>query len=136
MTDSIADMLTRIRNASAVGKADVFIPMSKMKFEIAKIMKLEKYIEDVEVVPGVEGGSKVGRFDRIKVKLSYVNEESKIRSIKRISRSGLKCYSTRKNLPWVLNGKGIAVVSTSGGIMTNREARKKNLGGEVLCEIY
>ena len=136
MTDSIADMLTRIRNSFMVSQKEVFVPMSKIKLAIARILETEGYVENVSIKKGESSGDVKERFERIKIRLKYNNGESKIRCIKRVSRSGLKQYSTSKNLPWVLNGKGIAIVSTSDGVMTNREARKKKIGGEVLCQIY
>lgn len=136
MTDPISDMLTRIRNASLVKKTEVVLPMSKIKHEIAKILEKDGWIEKVEVIKsaGAKNGSKV--FDELKIKLKYNNKKSAIKSLKRISKPGLRVYVDKDKLPRVLNNLGIAIISTSQGLMTNKDARKKKIGGEVLCEIY
>ena len=137
MIDPIADMLTRIRNASAVAKQDVVLPMSKIKFEIAKILKSEGWITDVEVLKTGKGKRATTVFDELRIVLKYKkNSISVITNIKRISKPGLKIYANKENLPRVLNNAGIAILSTPQGLMTNKEARKKGMGGEVLCEIY
>ena len=132
MTDPISDMLTRIRNASAVNKADVVLPMSKIKYEIAKILKREGWVQDVHV----EKSTKTG-FDELGIILKYKKSgKSVITSLKRISRPGLRVYANKQNLPKVLNNLGIAIISTSKGLLTNKEARKQGEGGEIICEIY
>ena len=137
MTDPIADMLTRIRNASAVKKQEVVLPMSKIKFEIARILKKEGWILDAEVLTGKGEKNKSSVFDELKLMLKYKKSgRSCISCIKRISRPGLRVYSKKDNLPKVLNNLGMAIISTPSGLMTNKEARKKGLGGEVICEIY
>ncbi len=137
MTDPIADMLTRIRNASAVGKREILVPMSKIKYEIARILKKEGWILDVEKVKSKVKKNKSSVFDEIKIVLKYKkNGRSVITSIKRVSKPGLRVYADKNNLPRVLNNLGIAIISTSSGLMTNKEARKKSLGGEIICEIY
>lgn len=137
MIDPIADMLTRIRNASAVSKHEVVLPMSKIKFEIAKILKNEGWIENAEVLKTGKGRKATTVFDELKIVLKYKkNGRSAITSIKRISKPGLKIYANKETLPRVLNNMGIAILSTPQGLMTNKEARKKGLGGEVLCEVY
>lgn len=137
MTDPIADMLTRIRNASMTGKRDVVLPMSKIKHEIAKILKKEGWILDVDVVKNDIEKNKTAAFDELKIVLKYKNSgRSSITSIKRISKPGLRIYADKSNLPKVLNNLGMAIISTSSGLMTNKEARKKGLGGEIICEIY
>ena len=137
MTDPIADMLTRIRNASAVKKPEVVLPMSKIKFEIARILKKEGWILDAEVLTGKGEKNKSSVFDELKLILKYKKSgRSCISCIKRISRPGLRVYSKKDNLPKVLNNLGMAIISTPSGLMTNKEARKKGLGGEVICEIY
>ncbi|MCK5061042.1 MAG: 30S ribosomal protein S8 [Elusimicrobiales bacterium] len=137
MTDPIADMLTRIRNASAVKKQEVVLPMSKIKFEIARILKKEGWILDAEVLTGKGEKNKSSVFDELKLILKYKKSgRSCISCIKRISRPGLRVYSKKDNLPKVLNNLGMAIISTPSGLMTNKEARKKGLGGEVICEIY
>ena len=137
MTDPIADMLTRIRNASAIKKPDVVLPMSKMKFEVAKILKNEGWVNGVEVIKGSGKKNEAKAFDELKIVLKYRKSgNSIITSIKRISKPGLRVYADKTTLPKVLNNLGIAIISTSSGLMTNKEARKKGLGGEVVCEIY
>ncbi|MDO8260097.1 MAG: 30S ribosomal protein S8 [Candidatus Magasanikbacteria bacterium] len=137
MTDPIADMLTRIRNASAIKKPDVVLPMSKMKFEVAKILKNEGWVNSVEVIKGSGKKNEAKAFDELKIVLNYRKSgNSIITSIKRISKPGLRVYADKTTLPKVLNNLGIAIISTSSGLMTNKEARKKGLGGEVVCEIY
>jgi small subunit ribosomal protein S8 len=136
MIDPIADMITRIRNASAVKKFEVVLPMSKIKFEVAKILEKEGWVQKTEVIKGV-GGEDGCAFDRLKIVLKYKKSgRSVITSLKRISKPGLRIYVKKEELPRVLNNMGIAIISTPQGIMTNREARKKGIGGEVLCEIY
>lgn len=132
MTDPISDMLTRIRNAAKVKKAEVFVPFSKVKLEIAKILKREGYISDFEEIKK-DNKNKFGGLNLI---LKYENGVSVINSIKRISKPGRRVYVTKENLPVVVNNYGIAIISTSAGIMTNKQAKKTGLGGEVICEIY
>ncbi len=137
MTDPIADMLTRIRNASAVKKPEVLIPMSKLKYQIAKLLERGSWVQRVEQIKDSINGKGGGSFDEIKIVLKYrKNGESAISSLKRISRPGLRVYTNKENLPRVLNNLGIAIMSTSAGILTNKEARKKKVGGEIMCEIY
>lgn len=130
MTDPIADLLTRIRNANQMKHAVVEIPASKLKVEILNVLKNEGYITDYTVVnSGIQG--------TIKVTLKYLaNSERALRGLKRISKPGLRVYAKTDEMPRVLNGLGIAVVSTSQGIMTDREARKLQVGGEVLAYIW
>jgi len=129
MTDTIADMLTRIRNASAVKKEEVVLPYSRIKFEIAKILEKEGYIAKVE--------KKENKFNEILIKLRYTKGSLPfISHIKRISKPGRKVYMGKENLPIVLGNHGIAIISTSQGLMTNKEAKKKGIGGEILCEVY
>ena len=137
MTDPIADMLTRIRNASAVKKPEVVLPMSKIKFEIAKILKREGWILDTEVIKGEGKKNASSVFDELKLVLKYKKSgRPYISSVKRISRPGLRIYSKKDTLPRVLNNLGMAIISTPNGLMTNKEARKNGLGGEVICEVY
>ncbi len=136
MTDPIADMFTRIRNASAVKKTEVYLPMSKLKLAIAKILEEEKWIKSVEVI---EGGLKTRRsgFDQLKIVLKYnKNGKSQISSIQRISKPGVRYYVSKDNIPTVLNKLGMVIISTSSGIMTGQAARKKGFGGELIGEIY
>ena len=130
VTDPIADMLTRIRNAAMVSHETVSIPSSKLKLELARVLKEEGYISDYEVVAD-------GNFKSIVITLKYdINRKSVITKLIRVSKPGLRTYSKSKNLQKVLGGLGIAVVSTSKGLMTDRKARKENVGGEVLCYVY
>jgi len=134
MTDPIADMLTRVRNALAVGKPELIFPFSKIKFDIAELLVREGFIKKSEkIVKGQNGNS----FDQIKIVLKYLGpKEPAITSLKRISKPGRRVYVVKDELPVVLNNFGIAIISTSHGLMTNKEASKQGLGGEVLCEIY
>ena len=125
MTDPIADMLTRIRNAMAVNKPDVVLPLSKVKLKIAEILAKEKYIEKFEK-----------KDNDISITLKYKNRQPAISHLKRISKPGCRIYADFNNLPIILDNLGIAIISTSSGLMTNNEAWKKKIGGEVICEIY
>lgn len=129
-TDPIADMLTRIRNANMVSHETVEIPTSKLKVELAKLLKSEGYITDYAV-------DNSGKFGKIVITLKY-DEKRKpvITNLQRVSTPGLKTYSKSKNLPKVLGGMGVAVISTSKGLMSDRKARKENLGGEILCYVW
>ncbi|AHB36759.1 30S ribosomal protein S8 [Spiroplasma apis] len=127
-TDVIADMLTRIRNANQRFHKEVVIPGSKIKVEIANILKKEGFIEDFKV----ENDFKKD----ITISLKYKGKIRVIKGLKRISKPGLRVYSTANEIPNVLNGLGIAIVSTSQGIMTDKEARQKNTGGEVLAFVW
>jgi small subunit ribosomal protein S8 len=129
MTDPIADMLTRIRNATAVKKPEVVLPFSKVKFSIAKLLEAEKYVGNVSKV-------KAGQFNEIKISLLYRANGPAIRHIKRISTPGQRVYVSGKEIPRVLNGYGLAVVSTSNGVITGKEAFRQNVGGELMCEIW
>lgn len=130
MTDPIADMLTRIRNGLRVRLPSVDVPYSKTKESIAKILASEGWVRDVHVVED-------GEMRTVRVTLKYDEKgESKIRGIRRISKPGQRVYVGNEKLPKVLGGMGIAIVSTSSGIMTNRAARKQGVGGEVLCEVF
>ncbi|MEG2084061.1 MAG: 30S ribosomal protein S8 [Clostridia bacterium] len=130
ITDTIADMLTRIRNGLTVKHSEVIIPASKVKMSIANILVNEGYIASAELIEeGVQGA--------IKVVLKYgANNQKVITGIKRISKPGLRVYANADKLPKVLNGMGIAIISTSQGIMTDKEARAKHCGGEVLAYVW
>lgn len=137
MTDPIADMLTRIRNAGAAKKHEVVLPMSKIKLEIAKILKSEGWIYDFEVLESDNEKNKSKAFNELRLVLKYKKSgKPVIACLKRVSKPGLRVYSNKNNLPKVLNNLGIAIISTPEGLMTNKEARKKGVGGEVLCAIY
>ena len=130
VTDTIADMLTRIRNANQMRYQEVSVPASNLKVSLAKILKDEGFIEDYKVVNDNVQGT-------IELTLKYgQNKERVITGLKRISKPGLRVYAKSTEIPKVLNGLGIAVISTSHGVMTDKEARKENLGGEVLCYIW
>lgn len=130
MTDPIADMLTRIRNAAMVSMSEVSMPSSKLKVELARILKEEGYIADYSV-------SENGKFKVLNITLKYDSKKkSVITKLQRVSKPGLRSYSKSQNIPQVLGGMGIAVISTSKGLMTDRRARKENIGGEVLCYVY
>jgi len=136
MTDPIADMLTRIRNAAGSRKSEVVLPMSKIKFGIAKILEKNGWVGKVEVIKADGQKNSSAAFDMLKISLKYVEGEPAIRMIKRISTPSLRVYVDKNKLPKVLNNLGIAIISTSDGLMTNKEARKNKIGGEVICEIY
>ena len=130
MTDPIADMLTRIRNANTVGHETVEIPASKMKKAIAEILKEEGYITDFDVIEDDKQGM-------IKVTMKYgSNKERVISGLKKISKPGLKVYAKANEVPKVLGGLGIAIISTSKGIVSDKEARKLGVGGEVICYVW
>lgn len=129
VTDPIADFLTRIRNANMVYMDKVEIPASKTKLALANILKDEGFIKDVEYIED-------GKQGVIRVYLKYAGRERVISGLKRISRPGLRVYAKKDELPKVLGGLGIAVVSTSSGLMTDKNARKQNMGGEVLCYVW
>ncbi len=128
MTDPVADMLTRIRNGQSAGKKSVTMPSSKLKIAIAKVLKEEGYI--TEYVTEVLSG-----HTEITVVLKYFNGVPVIEKVKRISRPGLRIYKSKNELPKVLDGLGIAIVSTSNGVMTDRAARAIGFGGEVICTV-
>jgi len=130
MTDPIADMLTRIRNANMVRHANVEIPASNMKKTIAQILADEGFIKGYEVIDDSKQGN-------IKITLKYGESKDRvITGLKRISKPGLRVYAKRNEVPRVLGGLGIAIISTSQGIMTDKQARKDGLGGEVICYVW
>ncbi len=130
VTDPVADMLTRIRNANSAKHETVDIPASKVKKAIAEILNEEGYIKGYQVIDD-------GKQGIIKVTLKYgANKEKVLSGLKRISKPGLRVYASRDELPRVLKGLGIAIISTSQGIMTDKKARAKNIGGEVLAFVW
>ena len=130
MTDPIGDMLTRIRNASKAGMKFVDVPASKLKKEVARILAEEHYIEGFKFFADDKQGA-------LRLYLKYVrNEKPIIKGIQRISMPGLRIYSPSDRLPRVQNGLGIAIISTSSGVMTDRDARKKRVGGEIICFVW
>ncbi len=135
VSDPIADMLTRIRNAVMAGQPMTAMPSSKIKVDIAKILKTEGFVKDFEVVDGDRPGQKV-----LRVGLKYIGERRERRPVltglERISKPGRRVYTGKKDIPWVLSGMGVAILSTSKGVMTGREARKMGVGGEVVCKVW
>ena len=129
VTDTIADMLTRIRNANQMRYEEVKVPASNIKKEIARILKEEGFIKDYKIESDNAQGT-------IVLTLKYNKKERVITGLKRISKPGLRVYAKNDEIPKVLNGLGIAIISTSKGIMTDKEARKENIGGEVLAYIW
>jgi small subunit ribosomal protein S8 len=135
VNDPIADLLTRMRNAMLAGHQMVALPSSKLKVAISKILKEEGYISSFEVVDGKTEGQKI-----LRVRLKYVGErrerKSVITGLERISRPGRRVYTNKRDIPWVLSGMGIAIVSTPKGVMTGQRARQLGVGGEILCKIW
>ncbi len=132
MTDPIADMLTRIRNANASMKDEVVMPASKQKVALADILKREGYISDYSTIDNSNGPGK-----SLKIGLKYSDDRKRtISGIKRVSTPGLRVYRAATEVPRVLGGLGVAVLSTSHGLMTDREARQRNVGGEVMCFVW
>ena len=127
MQDTIADMLTRIRNAQSTEKESVTMPSSKIKKAIAKLLKDEGYIEDFKV----DGDKK----PQLQVFLKYYAGKPVIEKLERVSKPGLRIYKSCEELPTVMNGLGVAIISTSKGLLTDRHARSMNVGGEVICEV-
>jgi small subunit ribosomal protein S8 len=127
MTDPIADMLTRVRNAQSASKHDVTMPASKLKVAIAKVLQDEGYISNYST----DGAAKPS----LTITLKYYEGRPVIDDIKRVSRPGLRIYKSKDELPRILNGLGIAIVSTSAGVMTDREARATGRGGEIICTV-
>ncbi len=135
VNDPIADFLTRIRNAMMSGQAMTAMPFSKIKEEIAKILKEEGYLESYETVEGERPNQKV-----LRLRIKYIGERRDrrpvIAGLERISRPGRRVYTKKQDIPWVLSGIGIAVLSTPKGIMTGQRARQLNVGGEILCKVW
>jgi len=134
-SDPIADMLTRIRNAVMSGQSLTAMPHSKVKVEIAKILKEEGYIDAYDVVDGERPGQLV-----LRIRIKYVGErrdrQAVITNLQRVSRPGRRVYTKKQDIPWVLSGLGVAIISTPKGIMTGQRARQMNLGGEYLCKVW
>jgi small subunit ribosomal protein S8 len=132
ITDPISDMLTRIRNANVAMRDTVAMPSSKQKIALAEILKKEGYIAGFEVADGETKSNKV-----LKIEMKYSDDRRRtISGIKRVSTPGLRIYRRATDVPRVLGGLGVAVLSTSHGLMTDREARKRNVGGEVMCYVW
>ncbi|MBI5397661.1 MAG: 30S ribosomal protein S8 [Verrucomicrobia bacterium] len=131
LTDSIADMLTRIRNAAAASLEEVVVPHSKLKSEVARILKQEGFVRDFEVEKEKDSAHK-----QIRITLKYSAKGPVIVGLKRISRPGLRVYVGSDDIPRVLSGMGVSVLSTSRGLMTGREAKQQKVGGELLCTVW
>jgi small subunit ribosomal protein S8 len=135
VTDPIADMLTRIRNAAMMGHPVVAMPSSKLKVEIARILKEEGYLEGYDAAEGEKPGQPV-----LRLKIKYLGERRErkpvITGLERISRPGRRVYTRKQDIPWVLSGIGIAILSTPKGVMTGQRARQLNVGGELICKIW
>jgi small subunit ribosomal protein S8 len=133
--DPIADMLTRIRNAVSAGHTLVAMPSSKLKIEIAKIMKDEGYLEGFDVAESEQSPQKV-----LRLKIKYVGERRErrpvISGIERVSKPGRRIYTKKQDIPWVLSGIGVAIISTPKGVMTGSRARQLGVGGEILCKVW
>jgi small subunit ribosomal protein S8 len=135
MSDPIADMLTRIRNAQRVQKPEVAMPSSKLKVAIAEVLRDEGYIEGFQVAGASANGAKAGPQTELRIGLKYYAGRPVIERLERVSRPGLRIYRGRNDLPQVMNGLGVAIVSTPQGLMTDRKARTQGVGGEVLCYV-
>jgi small subunit ribosomal protein S8 len=135
MTDPIADMLTRIRNAMAVGHPTVAIPSSKLKAEIARILTEEGYVAGYEVVDGESKDHKI-----LRLQLRYVGERRfrrpVITGLERVSTPGRRVYTGKRDIPWVLSGLGVSILTTPKGVMTGQRARQLGVGGEILCKVW
>ena len=135
VSDPIADMLTRIRNAIMTGHVNVAMPSSNLKVAIAKILKEEGFISSYETADGERPGQKV-----LRIRLKYVGDrrerKSVITGLERVSRPGRRVYTGKTEIPWVLSGMGVAIISTPKGVMTGQRARQLGVGGEVLCKIW
>lgn len=129
ITDPISDMLTRIRNAQMVHHPEIILPFSQMKFAVAKVLEHEGYLGKVDLIEEI-------KQKKMRIELKYKDGNPVIQNIRRVSRPGNRVYAKSSVLPRVISDFGIAVVSTSNGIMTNKEARARHLGGEVICEIF
>jgi small subunit ribosomal protein S8 len=135
INDPISDMLTRIRNAVLAGHAQVALPNSKIKAEIARILKDEGFLEGFEVVDGERADQKV-----LRVKIKYIGERRErrpvISGLERVSKPGRRIYTKKTEIPWVLSGIGVAILSTPKGVMTGARARQLGVGGEILCKVW
>ena len=135
VNDPIADMLTRIRNAVLSGHAQVAMPSSNIKIEIAKILKEEGFLDSYEVVEGEKAVEKI-----LRLKIKYVGERRErkpvIAGLERVSKPGRRIYTRKQDIPWVLSGLGVAILSTPKGVMTGVRARQLNVGGEILCKVW
>jgi small subunit ribosomal protein S8 len=135
VNDPIADMLTRVRNAVMAGQSQIAMPSSKIKAEIAKILKDEGFLEGFDVVDGEKESFKV-----LRLKIKYIGERRErkpvLSGIERVSTPGRRIYTNKKEIPWVLSGLGVAILSTPKGVMTGARARQLGVGGEILCKVW
>lgn len=135
VSDPIADMLTRIRNAVLASQLMTAMPHSRIKAEIAKILKEEGYIENIEIADGERPGQKI-----LRLRIKYIGERRQrrpvITNLERVSRPGRRIYTKKQDIPWVLSGIGVAILSTPKGIMTGQRARLLGVGGEILCKVW
>jgi small subunit ribosomal protein S8 len=135
VNDPIADMLTRVRNAVLAGHAQVAMPSSNIKVEIAKILKDEGFLDSYEVVDGEKPSSKT-----LRLKIKYVGERRErkpvLTGLERVSKPGRRIYTSKQEIPWVLSGLGVAILSTPKGVMTGVRARQLGVGGEILCKVW
>ncbi|MDO9130413.1 MAG: 30S ribosomal protein S8 [Anaerolineales bacterium] len=135
LSDPIADMLTRIRNAVMSGQALTAMPHSKVKVEIAKILKEEGYLENFDVADAEKPGQKI-----LRLRIKYIGERRErspvITNLQRVSRPGRRVYTKKQDIPWVLSGIGVAILSTPKGIMTGHRARQLGVGGEIICKVW
>jgi small subunit ribosomal protein S8 len=135
MTDPVADMLTRIRNSTAVGHPTVAMPSSKLKAEIARILKEEGFVAGYEVVDGDSPSHKI-----LRLRLRYVGERRfrrpVITGLERVSKPGRRVYTGKREIPWVLSGMGVSILTTPKGVMTGQRARQLGIGGEILCKVW
>jgi small subunit ribosomal protein S8 len=135
VNDPIADMLTRVRNAVMAGQSQIAMPSSKLKAEIAKILKDEGFLESFEVVDEEKSNFKV-----LRLKIKYIGERRErkavLSGIERVSSPGRRIYTNKKEIPWVLSGLGVAILSTPKGVMTGARARQLGVGGEILCKVW
>ncbi len=129
MTDPITDMLNQIRNAQAVGKTEILVPLSKIKNEIANILSKEGFVGEIKKTTK-------GNIKALKIALKYDNNVPAIAGAKRVSKPGQRIYETTSEIKKVHGGYGISIVSTSRGLMTNKEAKKQNIGGEIICQVW
>jgi len=129
VTDPIADLLTRVRNAAMARHDSVMVPASKMKIAVVKILKDEGFVSDFSIIKGEPQRM-------IKITLKYIDKQPAFVGLERVSKPGLRVYNGKKEIPRVYGGLGIAILSTSKGVMTGQEAWKKNLGGEILCYVW
>jgi len=135
MSDPIADMLTRIRNAQRVEKTEVAMPSSKLKVAIAQVLREEGYIEGFQVADAAAASAAAVGHPELRIGLKYYAGRPVIERLERVSRPGLRIYRGHKELPQVMNGLGVAIVSTPQGVMTDRKARNQGVGGEILCYV-